>query len=372
MNAMTHRERFKAALAGQPVDHLPVVCRLDIWHRAALHHQSLETRLVGLSLEQIQLNLGMGLSARKARVYTESFRPPARYERLRESDTIIERYHIPSGTLERISRYETDDEAIGISPRIIQFPLRCRRDYDLFIELMDHIEYQPAYDAFREYDQTIGDRGLPLVAIGPIPAHSLMLQWIGYEDAFFQIADDQTLFDAAVASGETAMRRMWPIVADSPAELVMHGVNFSPMISPPIFERYFLPYLSRFNNTLHDAGKRAVFHGDGDMSNLLTLALDAGFDVADCLACAPLVPLTLKRAFDAWRGRITIWGGIPSPLLEPVTSDAAFDAHLAMVRDLAQSGGFIAGICDQAMPGAIYDRIARLAASFTHGGLAAS
>jgi len=361
---MTHRERFAAALAGRPVDRTPVVCRLDLWHNAGKLNGTLPPELQGLSLEAIQLKLGMAVSARKGCVFAQKFREPARYERLREGASVIERYHLPSGMLERVSQYEGRDEAIGISPRICQYPLCDPRDYDLYIELMDHIEYEPTYDRYRAYDQQIGDNGYPMVAIGPIPAHDLMLRWIGYEESFYLMADDAPRFDAVVAAGEAAMRRMWPIVADSPAELVMHGVNFSTMISPPLFERYFLPYLSAFNQMLHSRQKRGVFHGDGDMSALLTLALDAGFDVADCLACAPLVPLTLQQAFDAWRGRIVIWGGIPSPLLEATTSDREFEAHLVMVRDLSREGGFIAGICDQAMPAAKYDRIAKLAEYF--------
>ncbi|MSU36871.1 MAG: hypothetical protein EXS36_17595 [Pedosphaera sp.] len=80
-------------------------------------------------------------------------------------------------------------------------------------------------------------------------------------------------------------------------------------------------------------------------------------DLADCLAVSPLGKLTIERAMNVWRGRITVWGGMPSPLLEARVSDVEFDAHLSRLAQAAEAGGFILGISDQAMPASLWSRL---------------
>ncbi|WP_428936954.1 uroporphyrinogen decarboxylase family protein [Fontivita pretiosa] len=360
---MTHRQRFRAALRGQPIDHWPAVCRLDLWYRARQLDGRWPASVAGKSLQQLQLDLGMGLSSRAATVYQLRYRPPVRYDRTVAGDELRERWETPAGSLQRISKWAAGEAALGMAPHIVQYPIRTRDDYRIFHRIVQSLEFIPQYDAFAAYDRAVGENGLPMVILGPDPAHWIMLCWTGYEGAYYQIADDPTVFEEAVDAAQQAYRAMWPIVADSACELVMHGVNYDSAATPPdIFRRYFLPYLEQFNRTMHGSGKWTALHADGDMSRLLDLAVEAGFDVADCFACAPLVRCRFEDALRAWRGHIAIWGGIPSPLLEPTTSDAAFDEHLDyLARQLTPADRFIASISDQAMPDAIYERIARIA-----------
>lgn len=364
---MTHRERFRAALRGEVADHIPVVCRLDLWHRVHTRAGDLPPGTARRSLDAWQLELGMGVSARKGNVFQARWRDPVRYDQRRDGLQVIERWELEGRALERVSAYEPGWEAVGFLPRIMRYPIRSADDYALFERIIEHREFVPDHADFAAYDRAIGADGLPLVILGAAPAHELMVHWTGYEAAFYQMADDPAPFDDAVAAGERAFRRMWPIVAQSPCTFVMHGVNFDCNLTPPpIFRRYLHPYLREFNDLMHAAGKRTACHGDGDLTGLLDLIPDAGFDVVDCLACAPLVRLSLAEHIAAWRDRVVIWGGIPSPMLEPTTSDAAFASHLAMVRDAVGDGrGFIAGISDQAMPAAMPERIAALGKAFT-------
>jgi hypothetical protein len=57
-----------------------------------------------------------------------------------------------------------------------------------------------------------------------------------------------------------------------------------------------------------------------------------------------------------------IWGGIPSPLLEPQTSETDFHNYLDQVLQAAQQRPMILGIGDFVMPNNLIDRVETIAA----------
>lgn len=360
---MSVQEDFLAVLEGRKPRHLPVVCRLDLWHRAAVQRGSLPAAVRQLSLDELQLHLGMGVSARQGCSVLRQFRPPVTYRREQHELELREWWDTPIGSLHRRSMWTAEDAALGMAPRIERYPVQTPEDYARFEQVMAHVQFTSHQVAAQAYVQQIGARGVCMDMLGANPAHELMLLWVGYERFYLDMVDYPEVVEQAIAAAEQAYERMWPLAAASPFPLVLHGVNFdSATTPPPLFRRCFLPYLQRFNRAMHAAGKRTVFHGDGDQSQLLDLLLEAEYDVADCLAVAPLGRLTLADALAAWRGRIVIWGGMPSPLLEAQVPRETFAAHREMLTAAARDGGVIVGIADQAMPGSQWERLAALGA----------
>jgi hypothetical protein len=139
----------------------------------------------------------------------------------------------------------------------------------------------------------------------------------------------------------------------------MHGVNFDTRMTPGrIFREHFLPYLRAFNELMHASGKWTVCHADGDMSGLLELTVEAGYDATDCFACEPLVRCSFGQARSAWQERITIWGGLPSTLLEPTVPLGSLLDHLGSIYSCLGDGRrFMLGLSDQAMPTSSWEHI---------------
>ena len=70
----------------------------------------------------------------------------------------------------------------------------------------------------------------------------------------------------------------------------------------------------------------------------------------------------MEEARAVWQDRITIWGGLPSILLEANVSLEQLLAHLANIyRAIGRGHRFILGISDQAMPSASWTNIAAAA-----------
>ena len=367
---MTWRQRLEAAIAGRAADVIPAVFRLDKWYLARVRDGDLPAELAGMSMEQVEAHLGLGQSARVGHVFKTVLRPPVECVKTRRGDELVTEWHTPQRSVRMVQQWTRRDEAAGLAPTTIEHPIKDLEDYAAYETVVRHTEFVPTYDEYRRYDGEVGDAGLPLVVIGPIPMHDLLVRWVGYEQAYLHLYDRPDVVLQAAATGNEVYRRMWSLVAESPAQLVMHGVNFDSQMTPPtVFREHFLPYLTAFNRVMHEAGKRVAFHGDGDMTALLGLVVEADYDVCECFACQPLVRCTVAQARAAWRDRITIWGGLPSGLLEPNVSLDDLQAHLEDVyAQVAPGDRFILGISDQAMPTAGWEHIA-LTAKFAreHG-----
>ena len=108
-------------------------------------------------------------------------------------------------------------------------------------------------------------------------------------------------------------------------------------------------------------GKCLCTHADNDSRLILGHLRDAGFDMAETFTTAPQATCTLEQARREWGTRVIIWGAVPSVILEPTYSDAAFEAYMADVfRTVAPGAAFILGVADNVMPDALLPRLERI------------
>lgn len=351
-NSFDWRERILAIISGQQTDRIPAIFRMSRWYKPRVHAGTLPSEVAGMSMAQVEEYLGLARSARYAKIYRIEFRPPVECVVSRKGDEVITEYKTPRGTLRRVARFNPGDEVAGIDASFVEFPIKSWDDYAVCAEVFRHMEFVPTYDAYERYDAEIGRAGLPMVVVGAIPFHYLLQEWTGYEKGYLDLFDREDLFMETVEAGNEAYRRMWDVVAASPAKLLLHGVNFdSKTTPPPMFKKHWMPYFKQFIPMMHQAGKYVACHADGNMSKLLNETLETGFDVADCFASAPLVPCTISQARAVWKDKLTIWGGLPSNYLEPNSSLDDLREYLDQLwRDVAPGNQFMLGISDMALP----------------------
>jgi hypothetical protein len=162
------------------------------------------------------------------------------------------------------------------------------------------------------------------------------------------------------AMADVERERLWPLLAASPARLILHGVHHSSAFTPPpVFRRYILSYYEQLMPMLHSAGKSVALHADNDTSLIVELIERAGWDMVECFVTAPMVPLTLERARAVWGKRVIIWGGIPSSLLAPHVPEDTFRSYVErLFETVAPGDAFILGVADNVMPDSVIERIA--------------
>jgi len=360
---MTNRERLMAILDGQSPDRIPWVPRMLIWHRAQKMRGTLPDHLAGLDLREVERRLGMGTPAREGRVFTTSQEGDVEVSERQEGPSRVTTYRTPAGTV--WCRHQQSEEMVqaGIGSLEVEHMIKGPQDYEAVEYLVSHTSYSPAYDDYLAYDAEIGDDGVPMVPAGDCPFHYFLQRLAGYQTGYYHLSDYPDRVERLLRTMEEVERdRMWRVVADSPARLVLHGVHLdSTMTPPPYFTRYITPYYRDFSALLHEGGKALAMHADNDSRLILDHIREAGYDMAETFTTYPQATCTLDDAREAWGTDVIIWGAVPSVILESAYSDAAFEGFMQGVfRSVAPGDAFILGVADNVMPGARLDRIERI------------
>jgi hypothetical protein len=332
---------------------------MELWHADAVSKDVLPQEISGLSREEVEDHLGFCRAARH-RTHPQLKFKNVEVRNYQKEDEIIEKYLFGSRTLTRRTRRPDGVTA----SHIVSYPLEVEADYDRMLSEMEDAILDFDVAGFDALDAQTGSAGFPVLILHSCPAHLIMLQWAGYEHFFLHLMDFPDKVEAFIHRIEEVYRRdLWPAVCLCKAELILHGNHFSTqMTPPPIFERYFLPYFQEFNERMHEHGKKVMWHADAEMGGLLGTVLKAGFDAADCLATTPLVPQRIEDYFDAWKGGIVCWGGLPSTIFDPTFPIEEYKRIVAHLVEVAQGrNDFIFGASDNVMPGAEWERLLYLA-----------
>ena len=357
---MNNRERLLAILNRQPPDCIPFIPRLELWYDARNLTGTMPSQWEGLALRDVARALGLGIAARQGRVFKVQYEDVEVIVR-QDGGKHITEYHTPVGTVREVTGFSEGLDEHGLPGRVEKHLLNGPEDYCVWEWVVERTQYVPTYDEYRVYDAELGGDGLPQVGAGDNPFYEFLQALAGYGNAFYQLADYRQEVEHLLAvMTEVQRERLWPVIADSPAQLLQNGSHLSSQFTPPpIFEKYILPYYKEFIPLMHDRGKSVAMHGDDDTSRILDLIERAGWDMVECFVTAPMVPLTLKRAREAWGDRVIIWGGLPSALLSPSVSEDEFRAYISrMFEVIAPGDAFILGVADNVMPDSLISRVA--------------
>ena len=360
---MTNRERLLAILDRRSPDRVPWIPRLQIWHTAHSRRGSLPARFQGMSLREVEKALGMGTAARGGKVFTTRQAGDVEVSSRSEGMSTVATYRTPSGTVTTRHRHTAELQRAGIGALEVEHMVKGPEDLDAVEYLLTHTEYSACYDAYAAYDAEIGEDGYPMVSAGDCPFHVFLQKLAGYQTGYYLLHDHSDRVERLLRVMEEVDReRMWPMVVDSPARLILHGVHLDSMVTPPpLFSRYITPYYRDFSALLHEKGKTLAAHLDNDTRLILDHIREAGFDLADTFTTAPQVSCTLEQAREAWGTDVIIWGAVPSVILEDAYTYEAFEAHMRGVfRTAAPGDAFVLGVADNVMPGARVERLERI------------
>jgi hypothetical protein len=363
VTGVTDRERLLAVMSGVRPDRIPWIPRLLLWYNAHKKAGTLPERYRGRSLRDIERDLGLGTPARTGRVFRSELRHVEVQEcQVGEMERVVE-YITPVGTVSERFRSSQVLRETAIQDAQVEFMLKSREDYPVVQYIIEHTEYTPTYEAYAAYDLEIGDDGYPLVSCGDCPFHHWMLKLVGYNNAYYHLYDYAAEVEQLIGLMEQRDKEMvWPLIAESPARLVLHGTHFSSDFTPPpIFKQYILPYYQELSALLRSRGKTLALHADNDTRTILSHIEQAGYGMAECFVTHPMVKTTLEEARAAWGDRVVIWGGVPSVILEDTYSEEQFEAYMGdLFRTIGSGEAFILGVADNVMPGAKIERLRRI------------
>jgi hypothetical protein len=266
------------------------------------------------------------------------------------------RYETPLGAIERRRRWSEATYSWHVS----RWGVKTEHDLRVLAYALSRQQFAPAWDRYRAWVDCVGDCGVVYASAGYSAMGHLLNYWMGIERTIYAAADWPDTLHEVVDQINDGCMRLVGLLAQSPAEVVIMGDNFSSDIqSPRFFEEWSRPYYAEVIARLHQAGKHVAVHIDGRLRGLLRAFAGIGADCADAVTPAPMGDLTPGECRDEAGAEFILSGGIAPNLWLPQTREAAFrQAALEWLALARRSPRLIAAAGDQVPPGAAEERIA--------------
>jgi hypothetical protein len=313
MAEMTRRERILAASQRKRADKLPF---LHWWRHMQQGWAERECR-----------NRGMGISwarpshaTRLNNVVVTEERNPAL-----GSGVVRITYSTPRGSV-----YVEEKRAPGtgewqanrswkdVTPWAMKRPIREPQDYEAVQYIVENTEYLPDYFPLEQARDWLGSEGVAFAALLKTPMARLMIEWIGSEEGrcYIHLKKYPDRLEALAAAMSRSMEPLYEIAAQSPADFVWVGENLEGLlVSPPLFEKYFMPEYERCGRIFHRHGKMWAVHMDGRVNVLKNLIAQTSIDIVEALHPPPMGDLPIGEALAVWKDK-AIWMGYPGAVYE--------------------------------------------------------
>lgn len=210
-------------------------------------------------------------------------------------------------------------------------------------------QYTPDYAAYAALDKELGDDFILPVWFGSDPMQCLISHLMGPEAFCIEWMENRDEVLKLYAALYDNRRRLWPMVAASPARYVSCGSNVTvEIVGRERFAQYYLPYFQETAAVLHRAGKRVGYHFDGNC-RLLAPAINAsGLDYIEAFTPAPDTDMTLAEARAAWPDKV-LWINFPSSA--HIKPDAEIKGlTVALLAQLPSHAGVLFGITEDMPP----------------------
>jgi len=383
---MSVHDRVAAVLRGEKPDRLPFIDRIDVWYACHKRNGTLPAEFAGRPPAEIHRAIGMGqqkfvvpylLKLHGVEVIAR-FNGQICYH---ETDPCLEFFCgmfdyldttkagvtqteliTPVGKLRVQHELLEDNVATGTEHYIREHFIKEDEDYKTVEYLIEHAEFVPRFDRVSEQESLLGDIGYVVPMAPRLPFQQVLLEYLGEVSLFYALNDSAAQVERLMTVLDDQLAEILARLKDLPVAYVefpdnLHGL----MTNPRLFARYSLPGYQRHCETLHRQGKKAGSHTDGDVKPLLSLLAESGLDVCESFSPYPLTPCTFDEAWQAWRGKPLIWGGIPSPILEERTSQADFEDYVRILLNTVGDGPIILGVGDLVMGHNSIERVRAIA-----------
>jgi uroporphyrinogen-III decarboxylase len=344
--AMTQKQRLLAAARGEKLDKVPFGARIDVWYNYHSAHNTLPEKYRGWSQTAIIRDQGAGAQYRFPAVVKEEYQD---MEVVEKSDppNITTEYRTPVGTVAKVEILDTS-EGPWIKYEMEKL-FKSERDYPVIKYLMEHTVPVDNFEAYHKIRDEVGEDGMVMTGAGLLwsPVQRVMREIMGYELFFYELADHPAAVEELIEVMKDLERRKLKVAMGCDLEIFNICANWSDDIQTPVFRKYFTPWFREVTDFLHAHGRLAMAHTDGEMRRLNPMFRETGIDIAEAITPAPQTLVTMKEFREQLGEEVTIWGGIPSVLFEPMYSDEDFDAYIKnLFQEMAPGYRFIVGMGD--------------------------
>jgi hypothetical protein len=387
--ASSVKDRMTAVLQGRAPDRLPFIDRMELWYASKLHNDEMPRRFKGMSLNEVHRAIGFGrqkfsapyafrlrgvevVSTFQEEIVKREFEPVSEYfpaawapdevPRDRGGTTRIE-FKTAVGHLQM--KYLYADSMVkmgGAEPLLSEHLIKSEEDCRTVEYILERTEFVPQFENIADDQKMLGENGFVVPCLHRIPFQQLLLEYLGEMHLFTAVYDNPALIDRLMKILDEQYMEIIRQVSELEVIYVEFPDNLDGMMTnPKLFEEYSLPYYQKYTAALHDQGKKVGCHTDGNVKPLLRLLAQSGLDVCESFSPFPLTECTFEEAWEVWRDGPMIWGGIPSPILEPRTPEHEFQEYVHRLLQTIGDKPIILGVGDMVLGNNLIERVEYIA-----------
>lgn len=329
---MTSRERMLAAIEGREIDYAP--CSFMIFAALRSRCESDEEfvrKQVEMGLDAVVPSYTWastrGIEHRDAPGIDMRYPPDVEVRQWRQQrddgpDILHKEYVTPNGTLktEVVSTPDwpypnhvplLDDYLV---PRARKFPIEGPDD----LPALRHVLAPPHPEdvkRFRENARAAKELAgeLELMTSGGMGVAMEAIGWLcGMEQGIFHAIDRPAMIDElAEIVHEWNRARMREVLAVG-VDLLVHGAWYegTDFWSPPMYERFILPYLKQAVELAHEAGTKFGYINTSGTMGILDYLLEAGVDVLIGVDPVEGMQTDMQAMREQVGDRMALWGGV--------------------------------------------------------------
>lgn len=255
-------------------------------------------------------------------------------------------YNTPRGNLREMKSHGYKKE----------YPVKNLDDIKIMECILDDMEFKFDVDAFKIADREFGERGVVQTFYDRSPFQRLIMDYMGFENTILTMHRYSNEVEEFMRVIEEWDDKMYEVLLKSPIEILNFGENIDVHFdSPPLFEKYLLPYYEKRIKQIHQRGKFCSIHVDGSFKPLVPLLRESSFDALEALTPLPQGDATLEEMKEALGDKILI-DGIPAILFTSQYSYKDLEEFVIKVLEMF-SPNLILGVSDELPPTADIEKV---------------
>ncbi|MCL2033812.1 MAG: hypothetical protein FWG94_03665 [Oscillospiraceae bacterium] len=186
---------------------------------------------------------------------------------------------------------------------------------------------------------------MKLMVMGPSGVLENVIDLVGYDNLCFMLYEDADLVREIFDNIGSRLLQYYKIAAefDSVGLIMVNddwGFNMQTLLSPKHMREYVFPWHKKIVDMSHSHKLPVVLHSCGNLEAVIDDIVEMGYDGKHSYEDAIL---PVEDAYEQWRDRIAILGGIDVDYLIRRTSDEITARCRAMLERTAQCGGWALG-----------------------------
>ncbi|MEN8249552.1 MAG: uroporphyrinogen decarboxylase family protein [Bacteroidota bacterium] len=201
------------------------------------------------------------------------------------------------------------------------------------------------YDLYHDLSKILPD-GMKLIASSNGGLLENVFDIVGFENlCMMSLLDEELTTEIFDHVGERLLK-FYEIVApiDTIGACIVNddwGYKNQTMLSPEMLRRWVFPWHKKMVETIHKAGKIAILHSCGNLTDVMDDVIDdMQYDAKHSFE-DQITPV--EDAYDLWGNRIAIMGGIDMDFLARSTPDVIQERSVAMLKTGMKDGGYALG-----------------------------